>query len=120
VPITWDAGYHTAKRKGDKVANFPFEHGLIVAGILFVLGLIGVLTRRNVIFMLLGVEVMLNAAGLAFVVAGARWMQPDGQVMFLFMLTVAAAEVAVGLALVLLMYRHWKSLDIDVASVMRG
>ena len=74
---------------------------LIVAAILFVLGLVGVLTRKNIIFMLISVEMMLNAAGLAFVAAGSRWRQPDGQVMFLFILAMAAAEVSVGLALVL-------------------
>ena len=68
---------------------------------LFALGLIGVLVRRNVIFILMSIEVMLNAAGLAFVVAGSRWGQPDGQVVFLFILAMAAAEVSVGLALVL-------------------
>ena len=52
--------------------------------------------RRNIIFMLMSIEIMLNAAGLAFVVAGARWEQPDGQVMFIFILTMAAAEVSVG------------------------
>ena len=77
------------------MAIIPMEYGLIVAGILFVLGTIGVLVRRNVIFMLLSLEIMFNAAGLAFVVAGARWNQPDGQIMFIFILTMAAAEVAV-------------------------
>ena len=84
------------------------------------LGLVGVLARRNVIFILLAIEVMLNAAGLAFVVAGSRWQQPDGQVMFIFILTMAAAEVSVGLALVLQLYHHFKTLDVDVASKMRG
>jgi NADH-quinone oxidoreductase subunit K len=63
---------------------------------------------------------MLNAAGLAFVVAGSRWLQPDGQVMFIFVLAVAAAEVSVGLALILWMYSWHKSLDVDCASKMRG
>lgn len=96
------------------------EGGLFVAGILFALGLIGLLVRRNILFMLLSVEIMLNAAGLAFVVAGARWGQPDGQVMFLFILAMAAAEVSVGLALVLLMYRRVQGLDTDVLSELRG
>jgi NADH-quinone oxidoreductase subunit K len=96
------------------------EHGLLLAAILFTLGLIGVLARRNVMFVLLAIEIMLNAAGLAFVVAGSRWQQPDGQVMFIFVLTMAAAEVAVGLALVLQLYHHFKTLDVDVASKMRG
>jgi NADH-quinone oxidoreductase subunit K len=96
------------------------EHGLILAAILFVLGLIGVLVRRNLVFMLMSVEIMLNAAGLAFVVAGARWGQVDGQVMFIFILTMAAAEVSVGLALVLQLYHSFKTLDTDVVSRMKG
>jgi|SRR5690349_9249913 NADH-quinone oxidoreductase subunit K len=96
------------------------ESGLIVAGVLFILGLAGVLVRRNIIFMLMSVEIMLNAAGLAFIVAGSRWTQPDGQVMFLFILAMAAAEVAVGLALILQIYHRHKSLDVDVASTMKG
>jgi NADH-quinone oxidoreductase subunit K len=68
----------------------------------------------------MSLEVMLNAAGLAFVVAGARWQQADGQVMFLFILAMAAAEVAVGLALVLEIYHRFKSLDVDELSEMRG
>ena len=59
----------------------PMQHGLLLAGILFALGLAGLLVRRNLIFTLMSIEVMLNAAGLAFVVAGSRWAQPDGQVM---------------------------------------
>jgi NADH-quinone oxidoreductase subunit K len=96
------------------------RHGLLLAGILFALGLVGVLVRRNILFILLSIEIMLNAAGLAFVVAGSRWIQPDGQVMFIFILTMAAAEVSVGLALLLQLYHRFKSLDIDAASRMRG
>lgn len=96
------------------------SQGLILAGTLFALGLIGLLVRRNVIFILMSLEVMLNAAGLAFVVAGARWGAADGQVMFLFILVMAAAEVSVGLALVLRLYHLFKSLDADAASRMRG
>ncbi len=70
--------------------------------------------------MLMSLEIMLNAAGLAFVVAGSHWGQPDGQVMFIFILAMAAAEVSVGLALVLEMYHRFKTLDADAASVMRG
>jgi NADH-quinone oxidoreductase subunit K len=76
--------------------------------------------RRNVIFMLMSIEIMLNAAGLAFVVAGSRWGQADGQVMFMFILAMAAAEVAVGLALILQMSHRLKTLDVDMASRMRG
>jgi NADH-quinone oxidoreductase subunit K len=96
------------------------RHALLLAGILFALGLAGVLIRRNILFILLSIEIMLNAAGLAFVAAGSRWIQPDGQVMFLFILTMAATEVSVGLALLLQLYHRFKSLDIDAASRMRG
>lgn len=92
----------------------------MLAAILFALGLIGLLVRRNLIFILMSIEVMLNAAGLAFVVAGSRWAQPDGQVMFIFILATAAAEVSVGLALLLQLRHQYKSLDADAASVMRG
>ena len=76
--------------------------GLLLAGVLFALGLIGVLVRRNLIFILMSIEVMLNAAGSGFRRRLARdGRQADGQVMFLFILAMAAAEVSVGLALVL-------------------
>ena len=87
---------------------------------MFALGLVGLLVRRNVIFILMSLEVMLNAAGLAFVVAGSRWGQPDGQIVFIFILSMAAAEVSVGLALVLQLFRRFKTLDADAASEMRG
>jgi NADH-quinone oxidoreductase subunit K len=96
------------------------EYGLLVAAILFTLGLIGVLVRRNLVFILVSIEIMLNAAGLAFVSAGSRWGQADGQVMFIFILAMAAAEVSVGLALVLLINHQLKSLDADKVSEMRG
>ena len=102
------------------MATIPWEHGLFVAALLFALGLIGVLARRNILFLLLSIEIMLNAAGLAFVVAGARWGQPDGQVMFFFILTLAAAEVAVGLALALRLVHRFKTLDVDVVNRMKG
>ena len=66
------------------------------------------------------IEIMLNASGLAFVGAGARWGQPDGQVMFLFILAMAAAEVSIGLAFVLLFHKRQLALDVDAASEMRG
>jgi NADH-quinone oxidoreductase subunit K len=65
------------------------------------------------------VEIMLNASGLAFVAAGSRWGQPEGQVMFLFILATAAAEASVGLAFVLLFYKRQPELDVDAASALR-
>jgi len=81
---------------------------------------VGLLVRRNLVFVLMSVEIMLNAAGLAFVSAGARWAQADGQVMFIFILSMAASEVAVGLALVLQLYREKQSLDLDSVDEMKG
>ena len=98
----------------------PVEHVLLVAGILFALGFGGLMLRRNLLFMLMSLEVMLNSVALAFVAAGARWGTADGQVMFLLILTVAAAEVAVGLALLLQIQRRFHTLDMDVVTRLRG
>ena len=98
----------------------PMEHGLLLAATLFAVGLFGLLTRRDMLFMLMSLEVMLNASALAFVVAGSRWASPDGQVMFILILTLAAAEASVGLALLIQLYRRFKTLDIDAASTMKG
>ena len=92
---------------------------LIVAAVLFVLGLVGVLTRKNVVFILISIEIMLNASGLAFIAAGSRWGQPDGQIMFLFILAMAAAEVSIGLALILQIHHQHKTLDVDKLSELR-
>ena len=100
--------------------QLPLVQVLSLAGLLFMLGLVGLLVRRNALFMLISVEVMLNAAGLAFVAAGSHWEQPDGQVMFVFILSMAAAEVAVGLALALRLYHRFKTLDGDAVREMRG
>ena len=100
--------------------SIPIEHSLILASILFTLGLIGVLTRRNIVFVLMSLEIMLNACGLAFIVGGARWGQAEGQVMFIVILTLAAAEVAVGLGLIIQMYRQFQTVDINVLSGMKG
>lgn len=96
------------------------NHALMLAGILFAVGLIGLLVRRNLLFMLMSSEIMFNAAGIALVAGGARWEQPDGQVMFIFMLTLAASKVSVGLALLLQLYLQLKTLDVDAAGLMRG
>jgi len=100
--------------------GIPMEHGLVLAALLFALGLIGIIVRRNILFVLMCIEVMMNASALAFVVAGSRWGQPDGQIMFILILSLAASEASIGLALVFQLYRRYHSLDIDAASEMRG
>lgn len=102
------------------MAEVPLEHGLLVAMALFAMGLLIVLVRRNVVFILMGIEIMLNAAGLAFVLGGAAWDQPDGQAMFILVLAVAAAEVSVGLALVLQMFHRHETVDADAPRRMQG
>jgi NADH-quinone oxidoreductase subunit K len=96
------------------------EHGLALAAMLFALGLAGLMFRRNMVFVLMSLEIMLNAAGLAFIVAGAAWQQPEGQAMFLLVITLAAAEASVGLALMIQLFQRFRSLDLDAANRMRG
>ncbi|NQY88007.1 MAG: NADH-quinone oxidoreductase subunit NuoK [Colwellia sp.] len=98
----------------------PLSHILILASTLFVIGFVGVITRKNTLFILMSLEVMLNAVGVAFIGAGSAWQQADGQVMFILILTLAAAEVALGLALLIQMQRRFKSLDIDLLSKLKG
>lgn len=100
--------------------SVPIEHSLLLASLLFAIGLFGVMARRNTVFILMSLELMLNAVALAFIAAGAHWQQTDGQIMFLLILTLAGAEVAVALALVLHSYRQHHSVDIDHLSDMRG
>lgn len=102
------------------VSAIPLQHALILAGMLFSLGLLGILIRRNILFVLMSIEVMMNSAALAFVSAGSRWGTADGQVMFILILTLAAAEASVGLALVLQIYRRFQTLDTDAAGEMKG
>lgn len=98
----------------------PMEHGLILAGLLFALGLVGVIVRRNLLYVLMCIEVMMNASGLAFISAGSRWGAADGQIMFILILSLAAAEASVGLAILFQLYRRYHTLDVDAASEMRG
>ena len=102
------------------MADVSMMTGLILAGILFIIGLVGVLARRDIIFILLSIEIMLNACGLAFIVVGSALNQPDGQVMYFFILAVAAAEVVLGLGLTLNLYHKYKTLDTNVLNRMRG
>ncbi len=102
------------------MTQIPMQHVLALAAVLFALGMTGVLVRRNLIVMLMSVEIMLNAAGLAFIAAGSRWGQADGQIMFLLILTLAAAEIGVGLGLVMQIHRRFKTLDADRLNEMQG
>ena len=89
----------------------PFSHILFLAGILFIVGLLGVAARRNLIMMLMGLEIMLNAASIAFVGSALRWQHLDGQAGAFFIMAVAAAEVSVGLVLIIAIYRRTGSVE---------
>lgn len=89
------------------------DFALVLSAVLFALGALGLMVRRNLLFMLISVEIMLNAAAMAFVAAGARWGQADGQVLFLLVIAVAATEATVGLAIVLQARRRLHTLDAD-------
>ncbi|UAJ65519.1 NADH-quinone oxidoreductase subunit NuoK [Candidatus Schneideria nysicola] len=91
----------------------PISHALGLSAILFFIGLAGVIFRKNLLFILLGIEIMMNSAALAFVIAGNYWHQLDGQIIFMIIMTLTASETSIGLALLLLMYRYKKTLNID-------
>jgi len=98
----------------------PISHILILSGVLFALGVVCVAVRRNLLMILIGVEVMINAAGLAFVAGSLRWGQPDGQIFVLFLAAMAASEVSVGLAMIVYMQKRKRSVDLDDFSDMKG
>ncbi len=102
------------------MTEIPLTHVLILSSILFIIGFVGVIVRKNTLFMLMSLEVMLNAVGIAFIGAGSVWQEADGQIMFILILTLAAAEVAVGLALLIRMQRQYRTLNIDVLNKMKG
>ncbi len=93
---------------------------VLLAAVLFTIGAVSVLTRRNAIMIFMSVELMLNSANLAFVAFARQWGQLDGQLFVFFVMTVAAAEVAVGLALIVAIFRSKKSTDVDDMSALKG
>ncbi len=98
----------------------PFGHALAFAGTLFVLGLTCVLLHRQILMILIGVEIMLNGASLVSVAASAYWRQVDGQVFAILLMAITAAEVAVALAMVVYLWRRKRTLVADEFNGMRG
>ncbi len=96
------------------------ELGIYFALLLFIVGMFGVMLRKNIIFMMLSVEVMLNAANLAFISASSMTNTIDGQVIMFFVMAVAACEAGVGLALIVSLYREKSTLEIDDLRMLRG
>ena len=97
----------------------PLNYYLILSGVLFAIGTAGVFLRRNLITMLLSVEIMLNAVNLTFVAVGRYHGSVDGQIIVFFVMTVAAAEAAVGLAIVIALFRHRESLNPDAFTSLK-
>jgi len=97
----------------------PLSHYLIVSAVLFAIGTAGVFLRRNLITILLSIEIMLNAVNLTFIAFGRQFGRLDGQIIVFFVMTVAAAEAAVGLAIVIGLYRHRESLNPDAFTLLK-
>jgi NADH-quinone oxidoreductase subunit K len=98
----------------------PTGYYLSLSGVLFAMGIIGVLTRRNAILIFMSVELMLNSANLAFVAFARQFMDLSGQIFVFFVMTVAAAEVAVGLALIVTIFRSKKNIHVDELNQLKG
>ena len=97
----------------------PLSHYLVVSAVLFAIGTAGVFLRRNLITILLSIEIMLNAVNLTFVAFGRQFGNFDGQIIVFFVMTVAAAEAAVGLAIVIGLFRHRESLNPDAFASLK-
>ncbi|MFN2432836.1 MAG: NADH-quinone oxidoreductase subunit NuoK [Gemmatimonadota bacterium] len=98
----------------------PVSHYLALSALLFTIGVAGVLTRRNAILIFLSVEIMLNAVNLSFVALSRGVSNLDGQLAVFFVITVAAAEAAVGLAIIVAMFRRRESVDVSRFDLLRG
>ena len=97
----------------------PIQHALLLSAALFALGVLGVFLRRNVITLFMCIELMLNAVNLAFIAFSRAWGTLDGQVLVFFVMTVAAAEAAVGLAIVIAIHRHRDTMDVDAFNLLK-
>jgi NADH-quinone oxidoreductase subunit K len=98
----------------------PVSSYLVLSAMLFSIGVVGVLCRRNALIMFMSIELMLNSVNLSFVAFARWWNAPDGQMFVMFILTVAAAEAAVGLAIVIALFRQRESVDVDEVNLMKG
>ena len=100
--------------------TIPLSYYLAISAVLFAMGALGVLSRRNPLIIFMSVELMLNSANLAFVAFARSFDALTGQIFVFFVMTVAAAEVAVGLALIVIIFRNKHSIDVDLMSNLKG
>jgi NADH-quinone oxidoreductase subunit K len=98
----------------------PISNYLVLSAMLFLIGVMGVLLRRNALIMFMSIELMLNSVNLSFVTFARLWNAADGHMFVMFILTVAAAEAAVGLAIVIALFRQRDSVDVDEVNLMKG
>lgn len=98
----------------------PVENYFILSSLVFLCGLLGVMFRRNLIMVLMSIELMLNAVNIVFVAASRALNQVDGQIMVLFVITVAACEAAVGLAMVIALFRRYGTVNTEFLRLLRG
>lgn len=98
----------------------PISYYVLLSALMFTIGVMGVLIRRNALIVFMSVELMLNSANLALVAFAQRWQSVNGQILVFFVITVAAAEVAVGLALLVTIFHSKKTTDIDEINTLRG
>ncbi|MSS71285.1 MAG: NADH-quinone oxidoreductase subunit NuoK [Candidatus Latescibacteria bacterium] len=97
----------------------PISHYTILSAVLFVIGVLGVLTRRNIIVIFMSVELMLNAVNLSFVAFARHYGEATGQVFVFFVMTVAAAEVAVGLAIIIALFRNRETINVEEINLLK-
>ena len=97
----------------------PISYYVLLSAVLFTLGVVGVLTRRNALIVFMSVEMMLNSANLALVAFAQRWQSANGQILVFFVITVAAAEVAVGLAIIVQLYRQRRTVQVDELTALK-
>ncbi len=101
------------------MSNIPIQYYLVLSAVLFTIGFAGVLTRRNGLVILMSIEIMLNSANLSFITFARYWNNDLGHIFVLFVFVVAAAEVSIGLALLILIFKNEKTLNLDELSLLK-
>ena len=107
-------------RTARKIKNMALEYYLVLSALLFTTGVIGVLIRRNAIIIFMCIELMLNAANLAFVAISRSLGEATGQIFVFFVMAVAAAEVAIGLAIIVSVFKHRQTINVDEVNSLKG
>jgi NADH-quinone oxidoreductase subunit K len=102
------------------MTNVPLSYYLALSGVLFTIGAVGVLIRKNPIVIFMCIELMLNAVNLTFITFSHHWLSVDGQIFAFFVMTVAAAEVAVGLGIIVAIFRQRNNIDVDEVRLLKG